>query len=348
MTAVFALAVSVLPVFVFLGALVVIDSYKLVALRAVLLAVVAGLVAGAVSYGVNVWLQPVLALGPGRYSMYVAPAVEETLKAVYVVYLMSRSRVGFVVDAAIYGFAIGTGFAFLENLYYLTVNADASIWTWFVRGFGTAVMHGGATAILAMVARTLHNRVDGVRPHLVVPGLIVAVVLHSIYNHFPLQPLLATGLIMLAFPWISVAVFQVSERDTRTWLGDGFDTDQELLRAIRSGQVSATPVGKYLGTVRSRFAPEVIVDMMCLLRLRAELGIRAKGILMMREAGFEPEPDPALPDTFVEVRYLEKSIGRTGMLALHPFLHTTTRDLWQLNLLDGMMDVAAARVGGAP
>ncbi|HVX89459.1 MAG TPA: hypothetical protein VG940_11060, partial [Gemmatimonadales bacterium] len=91
---------------------------------------------------------------------------------------------------------------------------------------------------------------------------------------------------------------------------------------------------EYLTTVRSRFTPEVIVDMMCLLRLRAELAIRAKGILMMREAGFDPAPDPALKATFDELRYLERSIGRTGMLALKPFLHTSTRDLWQLNLLD--------------
>lgn len=334
MTIVVALVVSVLPVFLFLGALVLIDSYKLVALRAVLFAVAAGVVAGLCSYAVNVWLQPVLEMDLSRYSMYVAPVVEETLKASYVVYLMSRSKVGFVVDAAIYGFGIGTGFAFLENLYYLNVNPDAAIWTWIVRGFGTAVMHGGTTAILAMVSRTLHNRVDTFRPYLLLPGLLVAVVLHSLYNHFLLQPLLATALIVLVFPYISIAIFRQSERDTKSWLGSGFDTDQELLRAVRSGQMSATPVGKYLTTLRSRFPAEAIVDMLCLLRLRAELGISAKGILMMREAGFEAAPDPALKDTFEELRYLEKSIGRTGMLALQPFLHTSTRDLWQLNLLD--------------
>ena len=101
MTTVVALLVSVLPIFLFLGALVVIDSYKLVALRAVLLAVAAGVVAGLASYVANVWLQPALDLEASRYSMYVAPVVEETLKAAYVVYLMSRSKVGFVVDAAI-------------------------------------------------------------------------------------------------------------------------------------------------------------------------------------------------------------------------------------------------------
>jgi hypothetical protein len=162
----------------------------------------------------------------------------------------------------------------------------------------------------------------------------VAALLHSMYNHFLLQPLIATGLILLIFPWISVAVFERSERATKEWLGTGFDLDQELLLAVRAGQVAATPVGRYLGSLRSRFAPEVIVDMLCLLRLRAELGIRAKGILMMREAGFEPQPDPAVRSSFEELRYLERSIGPTGMLSLHPFLHTSTQDLWQLNVVD--------------
>jgi RsiW-degrading membrane proteinase PrsW (M82 family) len=333
-TTVLGVAVGVLPVFLFLGALVLIDSYKLVALRAILLSVCAGVVAALASYGVNVVLRPALDLDFTRYSMYVAPVVEETLKATFVVYLLMRHKVGFVVDGAIHGFGIGTGFAFLENLYYLNVNPDATSWTWIVRGFGTAIMHGGATAIVAMVSRTLHNRLDAFRLYLLLPGLVVAAVLHSLYNHVLLHPLLATALILLVVPYLSLAVFQRSERETTAWLGAGFDTDQELLRAVRAGQVSGTPVGRYLTTVRSRFAPEVLVDMMCLLRLRAELAIRAKGILMMREAGFDAVPDPTLKDRFEELRYLENNIGKTGLLALHPFLHTSTRDLWQLNVLN--------------
>jgi RsiW-degrading membrane proteinase PrsW (M82 family) len=332
----FAVAVSILPVFLFLGALVLIDSYKLVALRAILLSVAAGVVAALASYGVNVWLRPALGLNFTSYSMYVAPVVEESFKAGFVVYLLRRSKVGFVVDAAIHGFGIGTGFAFLENLYYLQVNPDATIWAWIVRGFGTAIMHGGATAIVAMVSKTLHNRSDAFRLYLLLPGLGVAAVLHSLYNHFLLNPLLATALIVLVLPYLSIAVFQHSERETQAWLGAGFDTDQELLRVVHSGQVSGTPVGRYLKTLRSSFSAEVIVDMMCLLRLRAELAIRAKGALMMREAGFDPAPDPTLKDTFEELRYLEKSIGKTGLLALAPFLHTGTRDLWQLNMLGEM------------
>ena len=304
MTTVLGVAVGVLPVVLFLGALVLIDSYKLVTLRAILLSVAAGVVAGVAGYGVNVALRPALGLDFSRYSWYVAPVVEETLKAAFVVYLLRRNKVGFVVDAAIHGFGIGAGFALIESLYYLHVTPGATLWTWIVRGLGTAIMHGGATAIVAMVSRTLQNRVDAFRPWLLLPGLCVAVVLHSLYNHFLLHPILATALIVLVVPYLSVAVFQRSERETETWVGTGFDTHVELLRVVRSGQVSASPVGRYLTTLRTRFPPEVIVDMMCLLRLRAELAIRAKAVLMMREAGFDAPPNPALKDTFEELRYL--------------------------------------------
>ena len=327
-----ALAVSVLPVFLFLGALVLIDSYKLIAPRAILLAVAAGVVAALVGYFVNVSLRPALGLDLSDYSKYVAPLVEELLKAIYIVWLFRRNKVGFVVDAAIYGFAVGTGFAFFENIYYLPLHPHPSIWTWIVRGFGTALMHSGTTAIFAMISRTLHGRSPVMR---LLPGLAVAVVLHALYNQFLVAPLLATALIVLVFPYIVMFLFQKSERETRSWVGTGFDTDQELLRVMRAGQMSDTPVGRYLKSLRASYPPEVIVDMMCLLRLRAELGIKAKGMLLMREAGFEAEPDPSLRAKLEEVRYLEESIGRTGMRALKPFTDTSTQDLWQLTLLDG-------------
>ncbi|HUQ48368.1 MAG TPA: PrsW family glutamic-type intramembrane protease [Gemmatimonadaceae bacterium] len=330
-----SLAVSVLPVFLFLAGLVLIDSYKLIALRAVLVAVAAGAVAALAGYAVNVYLRPALGLDPVRYSMYGAPQVEELLKATYIVWLLQRNKIGFVVDAAIYGFAVGTGFAFVENIYYLPLHPHPTIWTWIVRGFGTALMHGGTTAIFAMISRTLGNRSSAFRLSLLVPGFVAAVFLHSLYNQFLVAPLLATALIVLVFPYIVMFLFTKSERETRGWVGSGFDTDQELLRVMRAGQVSDTPVGIYLKSLRASYPPEVIVDMMCLLRLRAELGIKAKGMLLMREAGFEADPDPSLRAKLEEMRYLEESIGRTGMRALKPFVHTSTQDLWQLTLLDG-------------
>jgi len=73
--------------------------------------------------------------------------------------------------------------------------------------------------------------------------------------------------------------------------------------------------------------------MLSLLQLTSELSARAKSELMLREIGLEVEPDPELESLLTELRYLEKSIGPTGMLAIRPLLSQTPRDLWELHRL---------------
>src|SRR5262249_51538872 len=70
-----AVVTSVLPVFLFLGALVLIDSYKLVPLRAILLSVAAGVVAAGAAWAVNVRLPVALGMDFDAYSQYVAPLI---------------------------------------------------------------------------------------------------------------------------------------------------------------------------------------------------------------------------------------------------------------------------------
>ena len=55
---------------------------------------------------------------------------------------------------------------------------------------------------------------------------------------------------------------------------------------------------------------------------------------MMRENGFEVPIDDETRAKFAEMRYLEKSIGQTGLLALQPLLHMSHKDLWQLYMLE--------------
>jgi len=73
--------------------------------------------------------------------------------------------------------------------------------------------------------------------------------------------------------------------------------------------------------------------MVCLLRLRLELSIRAKGILLARQSGFEVPADPDMEGRFDELRYLEDTIARTGLLALSPLFHFCDRDLWQYHMI---------------
>ena len=73
--------------------------------------------------------------------------------------------------------------------------------------------------------------------------------------------------------------------------------------------------------------------MLSLLHLTTELSVRAKSDLLFREVGLEVAPDPELESQFKELKYLEKSIGPTGMLAIRPLLSQTPRDLWEMHQL---------------
>jgi len=321
------------PVAVFLGALVILDSYKLVRLRVVLAVVGCGMAGALAAYFLNGFLLARLSIGFEAYTRYAAPVVEEALKALVIVALVRMHRIGFLVDAAILGFATGAGFALVENLFYLRVAPDATLGTWLVRGFGTAIMHGGATAIFAVMAVAMLERAKRFAATVALPGFVIAVLLHSAFNHFFFSPIASTAGVAIVLPLVLQLVFARSERAVGNWLGKGFDADAEMLALIESGRFPDSPVGRYLGELRVKFQGPIVADLLCYLRLYTELALRAKGILMMRENGFEVPVDAATREKFVEMRYLEKSIGRTAILALQPMLRMSHKDLWQLYML---------------
>jgi len=329
----FRILIGLLPVFAFLLALILLDSFKLVKLRTVTGLIVAGGLAAVASLIVNRQLGIALDLDLTILSRYVAPVVEEILKSAVIVYLVARHRVAFLVDAAIIGFAVGAGFAAVENVHYFAALEVDSMALWIVRGFGTALMHGSVSAMVAIISKQLVDTRGGPHPWVFLPGLALATVLHSAFNHFFIAPTMTTVLILVVLPAFFVGVFHFSESRTREWLGTGFDTDAELLESIGAGHAADSRIGAYLDDLRQRFPPPTVVDMVCLLRLRLELSIRAKGILLARQSGFEVPPDPDMEGRFAELHYLENSIGRTGLLAMSPLFHFSDRDLWQYHMI---------------
>ncbi|MFH1943479.1 MAG: PrsW family glutamic-type intramembrane protease, partial [bacterium] len=236
---------------------------------------------------------------------------------------------------AIYGFAIGAGFAAIENVYYLVSIRDANMFLWILRGFGTAVMHGGTTCILGILSKSITERQSSEKLHYFLPGLIVAVLIHAFFNHLFLDPRIITAAQLIVLPGLIAVIFSKSENALRDWLEVGMDTDVCVLEYIISGRIIETKIGKYLLSLKSQFPGEVMADLLCFLRIHLELAVRAKGILLLKGTGFSVPHDPEIQEKFAELKYLENSIGKTGKLALSPILHTTTRDLWQIYLIKG-------------
>ncbi|HTH00721.1 MAG TPA: PrsW family glutamic-type intramembrane protease [Vicinamibacterales bacterium] len=326
------IAAALLPVVGFLIVLYTMDGFKLVPIRSVL----ATLAGGSCAALVSLWLWHVLGLDgqAGNVATYYdAPLLEETLKASVVIGLMARGRVGFLVDAAVHGFSVGAGFALVENITYLQVFGTAPLALWLVRGLGTAMLHGGTTAIFGIVSRAMRDRFPRHPVSAFLPGLAAAIVIHAGFNALPFPPMILTALIMIVLPLLLLFTFDRSERAIREWMGAGMDLDLEVLQLVTSEHFTVTRFGQYLRELSERFPGVIVADMYCLLRLELELSVHARAMIMARDAGVELKGDEDLEAILAEREHLHRSIGRAGLLALRPLQVTSHRDHWHRELL---------------
>jgi hypothetical protein len=309
------------------------DSYNLVPQRRIFFALAAGGGAALLCYFLNSAAFQLFPAYADSYARFGAPLIEELAKGTYWMLLIASAQVGFMIDAGICAFAVGAGFSLVENLFYLQQPTTHGVGVSTLRGFGTALMHGGVACIGAMLTVFLAERLAWRGPRLFLPGLLVAFTIHSFFNQGLLSPLLSTLTMLLLMPLLIAAVFLWSEQSLRHWLGAKLDEDLDLLHQIADGELHNTRAGAYLYAIQHSFPEAIRGDMLCMLHLSLELSLRAKGDLLLREAGVELPPDPDLEAQLEELAYLERSIGRTGLLALAPLLAQTQRDIWDLRRL---------------
>ena len=204
-------ALALLPVLMFLAVLRVLDSYKLVSLRTVGAALAAGAVSAVICYGINTVIFRQFQENADQYIHFGAPVVEELVKGSFWIFLIATARVAFMVDSAICGFAIGAGFALVENVSYLQALRGRGFGIWLMRGFGTAVMHGGVAAIGAVISVYLSESRQWRGARQFAPGLVVAMMLHSLFNQGVLSPAGSTAATIVGSPLIFMVVFYFSE-----------------------------------------------------------------------------------------------------------------------------------------
>ena len=326
--------ISVAPVAIFLLFLIFMDSFKIVKLTQVLFCIVWGITAAGISYDLNTFLLTNFDIQFTTYSHYIAPIVEELLKISIIIILINMRKIGFIVDGAIMGFAAGAGFSILENIYYFRIMDNPAPLIWIIRGFGTAVMHGGVTSIVSIFIMSAVNSEKSGIVKTYLPGLLIAMVIHSLYNHFFISPILSTMILFILIPSTIILIFQKNQSDVQKWLDVEFDTEAELLSDINKGKFSETRSGMFILSLKEQFKPEIFFDMLVFVKLFLELSVKAKGILLLQESGLTVPKDPEMKSKLIEFDELEKNIGKTGLLALQPILRMNKKDLWKLKMLE--------------
>ena len=331
---IYKVIVCLSPVFLLLLLFLFLDSLRLVNKTIILICLGWGILSAALSFFANTFLIREYGLGFEIFTGYIAPVVEESLKMLLILVLIKKNKIGFAIDGAIYGFSIGAAFSLAENIFYLInyASAEQNLMVWITRGFGTAVMHGGTTAIFSILFISALNRQTTYALALLM-GSLTAMIIHASFNALTEWPVFATVFILIVIPLALVLSFQFSENAIRKWLEVEFDTEVSMLNMIRKGKFSETRTGQYLLSIRSHFPAEIVFDIYCFISLYTELSIKAKCVMLLKENDFVIATDPEIIAKLSELKSLRKQIGRSGYLAITPVLRMNRKDLWKLSML---------------
>ncbi|HRY34091.1 MAG TPA: PrsW family glutamic-type intramembrane protease [Bacteroidales bacterium] len=329
----FIFLISLLPVAAFVVFLVFADSFKLISAKTLLICVAWGILAAYLAERLNLAISGHLNLTFSDYARYVAPLVEEPLKLMMLLLLIRYGRIGFLIDAAIYGFTVGAVFAVYENITYYNDPGTDNPMVLIIRGFGTSLMHGGCTTLGAMLLIRTQDTIR-IRMLPLIQALLIALFIHSLYNHFIISPVGSTILIVLILPPALMIVFNRHERRIRQWMEMELFSEVQLLKMIREGNIGQSRPGQFIAKLKGSFSAETIVDMLCYIELYTALSVKAKSRLLLAEAGLPYQKDPETGSSLVELKALGKRIGRTGLMALSPVLRLNQRDIWKLTLLE--------------
>lgn len=330
--------IAIAPVLVLLAIFDRLDVFNLINLRDISRLLATGGATALVGLAVNWTAMGSFHGGTDQYIRYVSPVLEECLKAAPIIALFYFNRLGFKLDAAIAGFALGAGFSVMENIWFLIEAADANVSAWLVRGFGTAVMHGSATAIFAVISHEMTERQAEshathyrFNPLLFLPGLAVAIAIHSAFNHFPDRPLLIMALTMLLAPLTLFFTLARSEQATTQWLKNDEAAHRQALEDIRAGRFAESESGRAIHDLASRF--EMSSEAFAYLELKTELILRAEELI---RASFEASAagvGDAEREKFGRLEALEQRLGGPVINAINSRLGFTRNDLWELGRL---------------
>ncbi len=329
-------SLALLPVLLLTATFIWLDVFKLVSFRETVGLLIVGGVAAIIAYPLSGYFLDTLPIGFSNYSRFAAPWIEEALKAVVIIGLFRINRIGLTLDAVIMGFAVGAGFSVVENVFYLVRFPDLSAPVWIVRGLGTAVMHGTTAAVLAAIAhrlavRELHHEARDFHFRLwwFVPAYLAAVAIHTLFNQFPSQPLLAMLVTTLVAPFALMAILRFGTTKARQWLAAEEEAHRTLLEKLKAGAFPDRPGWRRIEKLVERAGPQTGA------LIREYVIVLTGLILAEEEVLLQQSEDTHRVETdgralFKRLRDLRRELGSVTIHAVTSLLPFSRSDYWEV------------------
>ena len=336
-------AVSLIPIIVYIIFIYKIDHFALISIKRLLLLALIGMLTALVCFGLFLLTDRVIS---GKSADIIHPVIEELVKSIPLLILAFRKRIAFFIDSVICGAAVGGGFSFLENIFYLVLGDSVDLSTGLFRGLEVALIHMGCSAIIAAGMMMAVRQIERKRSRTAMSWndiikttalFVVALAFHSFHNTFQFTPIMQFFWVLAVMIGMIAVVYFYDIDMTHRWLDKGLDMQINLLRSIEGGHLLNTPTGTFLESVKELFPPNVYFDIICYVRLQIELSVAAKTRFMLHEVGMD-EPLEAnkkelYMSQFVELIELEKNIGPSAKMTIAPIVKLSPADTQALNNL---------------
>ena len=336
-------AVSLIPIIVYIIFIYKIDHFALISIKRLLLLALIGMLTALACFGLFLLTDRVIS---GKSADIIHPVIEELVKSIPLLILAFRKRIAFFIDSVICGAAVGGGFSFLENIFYLVLGDSVDLSTGLFRGLEVALIHMGCSAIIAAGMMMVVRQTERKRSRMPMSTndiikttalFVVALAFHIFHNTFQFTPIMQFVWVLSVMVGMIAVVYFYDIDMTHRWLDKGLDMQINLLRSIEGGHLLNTPTGTFLESVKELFPPNVYFDIICYVRLQIELSVAAKTRFMLHEVGMD-EPLEAnkkelYMSQFVELSELEKNIGPSAKMTIAPIVKLSPADTQALNNL---------------
>lgn len=263
---------------------------------------------------------------------FVAPIVEEILKALILIYLVRRKNFTYFVDGAIYGFAVGIGFAVFENYFYLYLNEADALSTAIGRVLSTNLMHAVASAVVgSAIGFSRFQRFKG-RAFLLIAGLVVAMLFHMGFNNITQSEASSNLLLIYAagfgFGGIGFIAWVIRRglNQQREWIKAslGKIDKRVVTRADAAAVDHLAQVQSVLEPLQEVYGPEMAIKIEQYLTLQAQFGLELDAIGKLYDEKERKAAERKVESLQAAMEELRKQIGSHIILFLRSIFPEAT------------------------
>lgn len=282
------------------------------------------------------------------FQRWTAPPTEELLKAAILIYLVRRADFTYFVDGAIYGFAIGIGFAIFEN--YLFIGDSRSVGLAISRVISTNLMHATASALIGIaVGKARFDKTFMQRLPKLLFGIGLAFVLHITFNNVVTRPQFSAFVLPAAIGMAALGVgfivynIRLGLAEQKAWIEEKLGAadrvtkdEKELVSNLANVHELLTPIAEQFGTEKAEQCEDFLV-------LQAKLGILRKTQEKHTDEKLKAQVGEEIEETTARMQAARKAVGAYVMLCLRNIFPDEGNPVWD-GL--GMMLQAIEESGG--